>query len=224
MGCARSGTSMMAGVLRNNYYMGNDNYPPRPANPKGFFEGPYLNDTNNIILNAAAGICADWWVMPLPIDAEISLPIQAEVRIKNLISKEPFCYKDPRFCYSLPAWRPFLNRTRFICTFRHPASSAKSLMIENERNAESSFEIQSSMYEHVLSKHIGDGDWMFVHYNQMFSRRVLRKVGRFLNAEVDTDFPDLRYQKPVPDLEVPKRSMEIYLELCELSNYEGYRG
>jgi hypothetical protein len=211
---------MIAGVLRNNYFMGEDNYPPRPANPKGFFEGPYLNDTNNIILNASTGKCADWWVMPLSLDTTVVCPVNAVPRIEHLLSKTPYCYKDPRFCYTLPVWNKFIRNTRFICTFRHPASSAKSLMIENEQGSERSFEIQSSMYEHVLTQHIAEGDWMFVHYNQMFSRRILKKVSRFLNAEVDFDFPDLQYSKPIPDLEVPNKSMEIYIELCELAGYK----
>ena len=45
LGSGRSGTSMAAGVLaKSGYFMGRNLIPPRPANPKGFFESEQITD------------------------------------------------------------------------------------------------------------------------------------------------------------------------------------
>ena len=44
LGSGRSGTSMIAGILHKaGYFMGDNLYPPRSANPKGFFENWEIN-------------------------------------------------------------------------------------------------------------------------------------------------------------------------------------
>ena len=41
----------------------------------------------------------------------------------------PFCYKGPRFCHTLHAWRPHfdLNSTVFVCIVRPPVKTARSI-------------------------------------------------------------------------------------------------
>ena len=51
-------------------------------------------------------------------------------RIAKLVKKVPFCFKDPRFSYTLPIWKPFIQDTTFICVFREPALSAHSIFNE----------------------------------------------------------------------------------------------
>ncbi|NIM13858.1 MAG: sulfotransferase family protein, partial [Candidatus Aminicenantes bacterium] len=47
LGSGRSGTSMIAGILHKaGYFMGDNLYPPRSANPKGFFENWEINEIN----------------------------------------------------------------------------------------------------------------------------------------------------------------------------------
>jgi hypothetical protein len=51
LGSGRSGTSMIAGILHKaGYFMGDNLYPPRTANPKGFFENWEINEINEKIL------------------------------------------------------------------------------------------------------------------------------------------------------------------------------
>src|SRR4051812_23204486 len=51
LGSGRSGTSMVAGTLRQcGYYMGPDLLNPGLSNPKGFFESREINELNEDIL------------------------------------------------------------------------------------------------------------------------------------------------------------------------------
>ena len=51
LGSGRSGTSMIAGALtKAGYYIGDNPYPPRKTNPKGFFETREVNHVNEILL------------------------------------------------------------------------------------------------------------------------------------------------------------------------------
>ncbi len=52
LGCGRSGTSLVAGLLASaGYFMGPRLHPPREANPTGFFEGEVVKDVNEALLD-----------------------------------------------------------------------------------------------------------------------------------------------------------------------------
>jgi len=59
LGSGRSGTSMLAGCLaKSGYFMGDNLYPAREANPKGFFEDPEINAINEMLI---AGCYENRW-------------------------------------------------------------------------------------------------------------------------------------------------------------------
>ncbi|MHA1600773.1 MAG: hypothetical protein ACTSW2_08085, partial [Alphaproteobacteria bacterium] len=151
---------MLAGTLaQSGYFIGEDYLPPRDSNPKGFFEGREVNTINERILKSsltagqrlqqpvlrlARRLNLPWrsaralhsrgeaWLMPIPLSATIRGNAAIETQISTLTAHAPFCFKDPRFSYTLPVWRPHLDleRTVFLCIFRHPAETAASIAKE----------------------------------------------------------------------------------------------
>jgi len=153
LGCGRSGTSMMAGMLhRAGYFMGEKLHPPRESNPKGFFEWYRINRINEEILAAhdRRGLKERFfkavlkkhtvdspgrsqrWLMAVPGGMELGpVPAALEAEMCAVLRREPYAYKDPRFSFTLPAWAPRLGRdTVFICVFRDPAVTVASILKE----------------------------------------------------------------------------------------------
>ncbi|AFY77448.1 MAG: sulfotransferase [Hydrococcus sp. C42_A2020_068] len=158
LGSGRSGTSMVAGTLSQaGYFMGEDFWPTRNANPKGFFEDVEINEINEDILEPVIpkrlhipaikirrlrlhiperaffrNRPLKWhrWLACVPVKTEIPSSPQIIERIQKITKKEPYCLKDPRFSYTLPVWKPYLKDTAFICVFRDPASTVLSILKE----------------------------------------------------------------------------------------------
>lgn len=243
-GSGRSGTSMAAGTLAQaGYFMGEDLYPGRGSNPKGFFEAPEINNINELLIEriipARPPVLGRWffrdrpvygqrWLARVPPGTEIQSTPDIVERIKDVTGKKPFCFKDPRFCYTLPVWRPFLKDTVFLCVFRHPADTAKSILkecsdMEYLRNLSISFEraveVWTLMYRHVLEIHRHEGSWMFMHFNQVLSEEGMKRMEDFTGAAVDRGFPDHSLRRSVSDEPVMSEARKVYETLCELAGY-----
>jgi len=152
MGFGRSGTSLMGGILHQmGFYMGENLYPPRDSNPRGFFECDFINGINERILkpydyNLSNKINPEPQKLHSPFspgeghrwlayitretivdstDSEVLQDIRKATSIKN------FAYKDPRFNYTLDVWMPYLKEdVVFICMFRNPAETVESVVTE----------------------------------------------------------------------------------------------
>lgn len=177
LGSGRSGTSMVAGALaRAGYFMGAELFRPRISNPKGFFEDPEVNGINEALLAGAPdpesrfGEGQRWLARPDRGHAFV-LEGELEQRAKALVARRPFCFKDPRLCFTLPAWRPLAPDARLVCVFRDPALTAASLLEEVRRapyltglqfTAERAFELWRAQYESVLAQHAAGGEWLFL--------------------------------------------------------------
>lgn len=247
LGSGRSGTSMVAGTLAQaGYFMGEKLMPARDANPKGFFEDFEINMINEDLL---APLVPDritilgreffsWWPLVgqrwlayLPLGTQIQRPGWIESRIEAVTRREPYCFKDPRFCYTLSAWRPFLNGAVFVCVFRDPATTAASIVKECREakylqtlsmSFSRAIKIWSEMYLHVLRNHRQRGEWLFLHYDQVVHGDGLSRLERFVGARVDAGFPEasLGRSSPIQGLRVPRRAWQIYRELCDAAGYQ----
>lgn len=177
MGAGRSGTSTVAGVVAGaGYFMGDDLHAPRTANPKGFFEGPLVKAINEDLLapvvpiappapavssiaNAPAG--SRWLARVTPGTPVVATP-EIAARISAAIARAPLAYKDPRFCYTLNAWRPLLpDDTVFVCVFREPTRTVNSTLKERREapylryvhlTYASALELWTVMYRHVARR------------------------------------------------------------------------
>lgn len=248
LGSGRSGTSMLTGTLAQaGYFMGEKPTPAtiraQESNPKGQYEDLEINEINEIILESLVpqrpwllgNYCfrdqpVKWqrWLSRISLDATIPSPPQAIERIRSLTQNQPFCFKDPRLSYTLPAWQPYLSDTVFICVFRDPASTAQSILKQSKFakhlrnfsiNFDQALEMWTLMYQHILEKHSKDGTWLFLEYNQVLTEEGMDRIEAFTGAAVDRSFPDASIRRTNSLEEVPDLTQDIYRKLCFLANY-----
>jgi hypothetical protein len=233
LGSGRSGTSMVAGALvGQGYFMGHDLYiEPRGSNPKGFFEDRHINAINELLLaevpEAASFAFGQRWLACVPVGAEIRMTDELGSWIEDNVSRQPFAFKDPRFCYTLPAWVPFLTSTVFVCVFREPARTARSIVTECRqaeylRGVEMDFAaavaVWRGAYSHVL-QHRRVGEWIFVHYEQLLDRSAFPRLEEALGARLDPSFVDPSLRRSTADGAVGAKAATLYRELCRLAGY-----
>jgi len=235
---------MVAGMLSGSgFYMGDNMYAPRESNPKGFFESRTINWINEDLLRsvtpARPPVLGRWrfrdrplprqrWLARVPVDTEVPCPAGIAARIKAQVVRSPFCFKDPRFSYTLRAWRPFLQDTVFVCVFRDPMVTAASILKECatarylstlKMNVEIAVEIWVLMYEHVLQTHSKQGDWLFLHYDQVLRGDGLDRLEKFVGSAVDRGFPDAAFRRSVARDPTPVLAQQTYDRLCALAGY-----
>jgi hypothetical protein len=247
LGSGRSGTSMAAGLFHKaGYFMGDDLSDPNPSNPKGFFESLEINLINEEILSQVLphrprGIIGDLffrkrlgmiqkWLARVPLGTSLICPDEIKERIRKLIARVPFCFKDPRFSYTLPCWQPFMKDTRFLVVFRYPADTAKSIVKECTDasylhklsiSRADILEIWQLMYANMLTRQRNDGLWLFLHYDQMLDPQGLDRLEAFAAAAVDRSFPKRSLKRSISNEPVPPEAGLLYQKLCELANYHG---
>ena len=235
---------MVAGTLANTgYFMGNDLLPARGANPKGFFEDREVNDINETILDPCVPqrvrimgielfrdrpLYGHRWLASIPVGTMNSaLSNGLSARILKLLHHEPYCLKDPRFSYTLPLWKPFLAKAVFICVFRNPVTTAHSIIQEcrsNNYNLRINFgralEVWTLIYRHVIETHSQHGEWLFLHYNQLFTQSVLDKLERFTGASINRAFPDPLLCRSTASQGASVAASHVYTVLCRLAEYK----
>ena len=235
---------MVAGVLATaGYYMGGEPHRPRPSNPKGFFETSEINSLNEDLLASVAipqrrrsslpttGAVSSprLWLALVPPTSTLPTPSpELESRIAGHTARSPFCLKDPRFCYSLPAWRPHLRDAGLVCVFREPGRTANSIVEEcrssaNYRDLDIDFDwalnVWMYMYAHVLDKHVQEGDWLFVHYDQVLDGSALGRLASFLGVSPDASFPDPSLKRSPDTTEASEEARSLYERLCDLARF-----
>lgn len=245
LGSGRSGTSLVAGTLAQaGYHMGNDYIQARESNPKGFFEDEEVNTINELLLRQVLPKRPKYvgrflfrdrlgfnqqWLARLPLGTEIPTPDDLVPRMQQLTGRSPYCYKDPRFSYTLANWRPSLKPdTRFICIFREPADTARSILKECKRgylrhvsmDFDRAIEIWTLMHRHIVEKHRHEGQWLFLHFNQVLEVSGLDRIAAFTGASVNRTFPDPALRRSTSVHPVPSEVTQIYNELCELAEYQ----
>jgi len=240
LGSGRSGTSMLAGTIAGaGYFVGEEPYAGRASNEKGFFEAQDVNGVNERLIasvEARGGDLGAWqrWLAQLPVGQRFDVPSELRERMRRLVSRAPFCFKDPRFCYTLPAWRDVFGETpeetRYLVVFREPAATARS-MVQECRSAdylcglefgfERGVDVWTAMYRHVLETHRHQGSFLFVHFDQLLAASGLDRVERFLEAKIARNFPEERLKHARADAPVSAEAARLYGELCRLAGHDG---
>ncbi|MDX2098482.1 MAG: sulfotransferase [Leptolyngbyaceae cyanobacterium bins.59] len=248
LGSGRSGTSMVTGLLSQaGYFMGENLWDAGEGNPKGYFEDVEVNAINEDILAPVTPERPDnvlgrtiwrhrpryWqrWATFISPQQKIECPFQVVHRIQRLVAKTPFCFKDPRFCYTLAAWKPFLPQNlTHIVVFRDPLTTALSTTKEAQNayqdlymTTDRALKIWQAMYSHILDVHyLAGGDWLFVHYQQFLnSSSGFDRLEDKLGIKVDRNFPEqgLHRSKPLIKQPVNSATLALYERLCRLANY-----
>jgi len=247
VGSGRSGTSMVAGLLaQSGYFMGNklDAYYG-DTNPKGFFEDPDINAINERILSPITprrpreplgrilfprrSVAWSQWLTYVSPQTVIPRPPQDIIEwIKTYTSIRPFCFKDPRFSYTLSTWREQAPDARFICVFREPSRTARS-MVKEARAADylrhfkldytGALQVWAGMYRRILDEHARQGEWLFVHYDQAMSGEAFSRLEDFTGVSVDRSFPDRSLSRSPALGEVGPAVRATYRRLCERAQF-----
>jgi hypothetical protein len=150
-------------------------------------------------------------------------------RISAVLAKGATCLKDPRFCYTLPAWWAALEpgaRVRHLCVFRHPSVVATSVLHECRSapylanlaiSPELIFANWCLLYRHVLQKHARSGAWLFVAYDSLFQASTLDRIEAFSGHELDRELVDPALNRSRAEQRISPEAEMIYLQLLECS-------
>ncbi|MEQ8580140.1 MAG: sulfotransferase [Marinoscillum sp.] len=246
LGSGRSGTSMMTGILtsKNGYYLGDNLIGKNERNPKGNFESRDVNEINEEILArvlperedrlihrffpSPVPVSPQRWLAQLPMETTFPDNEALTSRIQQVIRTEPYCIKDPRMSYTYSYWKNHLSAHRVICVFRHPGQTHASIKkelsyaphLKGFRVSDSGlYNVWLLMYSHILrSFNQADiNDWLFVEYDQLFEEGCLRKIEDFIQAKVDHEFAESRFNRSGYDKKVPGEVMAMYERLKGLS-------
>lgn len=135
-GAHRSGTSMLTRLLhRCGLRLGQDKdlMPAAADNPDGFWENLRFVQINDEILNVLGG---SWDLPPLPqanFDQEELSPIRAKagLLLESFAGKDPWGWKDPRNCLTIPFWENLLPGLKTVIIVRNPLETAYSMHARN---------------------------------------------------------------------------------------------
>ena len=75
------------------------------------------------------------------------------------------------------------------------------------------------MYSYLVKIHRFEGDWIFLHYKQLFEGNGLTRLEKFSGAAVDRSFPDLKLQRTKAAVPVQGEAVSLYQQLCRLAGY-----
>lgn len=162
------------------------------------------------------------WLARIPITARAAATSNEIERIRELTRQKPFCFKDPRFCYTIDLWRGFGNTPKFICVFRNPAAFVASVFTECLHasylhplaiSVEQVLDVWVCMYRHVLERHSATGEWIFVQYEELLAGKDLDRIATFTGVEIDRDFPDPSLKRSQVTFDVPPRVRRVFDEL-----------
>ncbi|KXK26230.1 MAG: hypothetical protein TR69_WS6001001225 [candidate division WS6 bacterium OLB20] len=233
-GSGRSGTSMLAGSLASQFsYLGEDPIMLKnDSNPKGFFEDNEINYLNDRIIEAS-GVTLPGrkrsdrtepyggWLSNAPEDTVWNIPFAYADSIRRLTRQKNFMFKDPRFCFTAPAWRILADDDVVsLVIFRNPSRTAQSMLREPVAQEmklayDHALDIWYSMYYWCLAH--ADDLTLFVHYDQIRAGEVER-IEDVLHARFDTDFYERSLNRS-PEQEISGRYLTLYNRLCEHAGY-----
>jgi len=217
--------------------MGDSLLKARDANPMGFFEDAKVNQINErILLSSATGSPQKTkpyllspgrnWLARIPINTRLEPHTDELENIAATTQNGPFCLKDPRFCYTLAAWRQSAGRHKCICVIRNPASVVTSILKECQTakylqgvalTSTDALELWSLMYRHVLLHHSRTGDWLFVSYETLFVSGTFDRIENFAEVSINRSLPDMKYQRSKPSITLNRHTKSLYDELMALT-------
>ncbi|MEP7022251.1 MAG: hypothetical protein ABJB47_00225 [Actinomycetota bacterium] len=247
LGSGRSGTSLLAGLFQGaGYFSGDHLWGPTASNPVGYFEDREINEINEDLLDKVTpwrprGVVgaltpifrgrprySQRWLAALPAGTPIPSDPSLDKRMADQACRRPYLFKDPRFSYTLTNWRPSLAEdTVFLCIFREPQRTVNSIMkiVRDERylrdlrmSPEKACAYWEAAYRSVLAqRHAVGGDWLFIHYDELLSRRSIPLLESHLGVRADLTMlrPDLK--RSAPDAAIGPSAGRLCAELTELA-------
>ena len=131
-GCARSGTSMVAGIINICGAFGGKMFGPNKYNAKGMFENAYIRD--QIEKPYLRSINMDpLGQKPLPQTEHLTIPVNWKQMVHDVMIKEgytdgPWFYKGAKACLIWPVWNFAFPNAKWIIVRRRSADIATSCL------------------------------------------------------------------------------------------------
>jgi Sulfotransferase family len=231
-GMHRSGTSVVARALQTcGLYLGEQRDLMNPAvdNPDGFWEHVKFLELNDCLLTVLGGAW-DWppaapenWKDP----GLLFWRDRAAALAREFAGREPWGWKDPRNCLTLPFWISAFPGLRVVWVVRNPLEVALSL---NRRNG-SSYALGIALwavYNQRLLDEVRPDQYIVTHYASYFqdAPAELRRLVDFLDLpasdETIASCPpvegDLRHSsftaRQLQEAEVSAQVLDLYSTLC----------
>jgi hypothetical protein len=246
LGSGRSGTSLLAAMAqRAGYHLGGPLQPPNAGNPLGRFESLEVNAINEALLarvlprrrpDSLFGKLFlrhvptenQRWLAAVPLERRITGTPALTRRMEQVVKREPYCLKDPRLSYTLPAWRTVVGDAALVCVFRDPSETAVSMLRECRgepglhslaMDFDRAVRVWTLMYRHILEKHHPRGQWHFIHYKQMLAGDGVMRLSDFLGVGLDNSLVNPALHRSRPAGPVPRQTRQIYDRLCALAEW-----
>ena len=121
-GCARSGTSMVAGIINMCGAFGGEMSGPNANNAKGMFENSKIR--NNIVKEYYRSIHVDaLGQYPLPNISTLPIPIDWKQRVEGIMISDgylagPWMYKGAKLCQHWPVWHYAFPTAKYVIVRR----------------------------------------------------------------------------------------------------------
>jgi len=235
-GMHRSGTSMIASLLHTcGLDLGpkKDFLPPAPNNPEGFWESRSFLRLNDAILKELGGSwdhpprmdVAGWEIKPsLP-----HLRKRAGELARRFAGREPWGWKDPRNCLTLPLWRKLLPKMKVLICVRNPLAVAESLRLRDGISYADALELWLTYNRCVLAA--APAEFRLVTHCDTYLREPfdeLRRVLHWVGLSATEGQMEQACQRIAPSLLHHRRTMDdlmddrisaevwqCYRDLCE---------
>lgn len=121
-GCARSGTSLVAGIINICGAFGGDMSGPNKYNAKGMFENAKIRE--GVIKAYYEKIHVDpFGQYPLPDVEKLPIPIDWKQKVEAVMSQEgyadgPWMYKGAKICQHWPVWNYAFPNAKYVIVRR----------------------------------------------------------------------------------------------------------
>ena len=242
VGSGRSGSSLVAGLVATaGHHMGRRLLRANDANPRGFFEdyrtlllneqllAPYTEQLPRPRFSQAQIypeplVDQQRWLAVLWPETTVAAQPELAPKLRATLAGAPWCRKDPRFCHTLPVWEPLFGDAVRVCVFREPDRTADSMVSLAHRqqvklSPAGALEVWAAAYLRVLRQHRHRGEWVFVHYEQLFDGTGVARLEQAVGARLDTAEVDPALRRTRSGGRWPEPIGEIYAELCEAAGF-----
>lgn len=239
-GMHRSGTSMVARLLNLcGLYLGpqENMMPPKPDNPKGFWENMDFAALNESILLHLGGR----WNSPPPFTKDgweldpmlIPLSNKARELTREFTDHEPWGWKDPRTSLTLPFWNHLLPNLKLVICLRNPLAVAHSLQKRNKFSEFHGIGLWQSYNQSLLTA-ARSKQYVITHYDAYFNDpkielfRVLDWLGWQVPAEavgracktISSSLRNNRFTtKQLMNAGAPSEVLTLYRDMCAEASY-----
>jgi hypothetical protein len=204
---------------------------------KGHWENRRFYKLNQRILRQLGG----GWDYPPPLPTNWTTgpltptKVEATTLLEDFVDREPWGWKDPRSCLTLPFWQAIIGTIRVVVVVRNPLEVAESLRKRNGFSRALSLALWHSYNQRLLDA-VAPSDRFITHYDMYFQdpERELRRLLSFLDLPVDEDIveqasaaglSELRhYRLTTRDLvdadDVTPVIVKLYRDLCAEANWQ----